>query len=329
MASGSGRINIPRGFKKLEEKRTYVFAYISVKQLRDPWNIFTKNLLRGITEAQGSNVEIDMLASRTYAKSLENTGWSGYESIGLQGSYLYPTVPESSYGKRIRLIEEGILAQNCVDVVYPSNKLDESGDALGIKRLYIGRIYDYDLPKDLVTLRIGDIFRSFKISKLDTVDEFSKKTKAEVRHLKVEFEPLSNGGALLVWNEILGETDEILAKPWEGIEEKRVNLKPLPKVRAIQSPRREKPKPSEKPKRSFNHLAAETKLESLYDEFVTVVERDASEEDVRTSLKMKGFQLYGGSPKAVILGEAGITLEVNLDATKIIRKKNSEQVSFA
>lgn len=329
MAAGSGRINIPRGFKKLEEKKTYVFAYISVKQLRDPWNIFTKNLLRGITEAQGSNVEIDMLVNRTYAKSLENTGWNGYSSIGLQGSYLYPTVPESSYGKKIKLIEEGILAQNCVDVVYSSNKLDESGDALKIKRLYIGRIYDYDLSKDIVTLKIGDTFRSFKISKLDTMDEFWKKTKVEVRHLKVEFEPLANGGALIIWNEILGETDELLAKPWEGTEEKRANVKPLPEVRAIQPPRREKPKPPEKPKRNFNHLAAETKLESLYNEFVTVVERDASAEDIRTSLKMKGFRLYGGSPKAMIMGEAGITVEVNLDATKIIRKKNSEQVSFS
>lgn len=329
MAAGSGRINIPRGFKKLEEKKTYVFAFISVKQLKDPWSAFTKNLLRGITEAQGSNVEIDMLVSRTYAKSLGNCGWNGYSSLGLQGSYLYPTLPENSYGEKLRLIEEGILAQNCVDMVYSSNKLDESGETRKIKRLYVGRVYDYDLSKDIVTLKIRDTFRSFKISKLDTVDEFSKKTKAEVRHLKVEFEPLSDGGATIIWNEILGETDDLLAKPWEGTEEKRTNLKPLPEVRAIQPPRREKPKPPEKPKRSFNHLAAETKLESLYNEFITVVERDSSAEDIRTSLKMKGFRLYGGSPKAVILGEAGISVEINLEATKIIRKKNSEQVSFS
>lgn len=321
MAAGSGRISLPRGFKKLQEKKTYVFAYISVKQLRDPWNVFTKNLLRGITEAQGSNVEIDMLVNRAYANSLEKSVWNYYESMGLQGSYLYPTVPGSSHDERIKIIEESIFAQNCVDIVYSSNKLDESGDALKIKRLYIGRIYDYDLSKDIVTLRIGETFRSFKISKLDTVDEFNKRTKAEVRHLKVEFEPLSNGGATIVWNEILGETDELIAKPWEGSSEDRGGDEP--KRTGVERPR------PEKAKLTFDYLAAEGKLEALYNEFITVVEGSSSAEVVRTSLKMKGFRVFGGSPKAVILGESGITLEVNLDATKIIRKKNSEQISFS
>lgn len=318
---------LPHGLKKLSEKKTFVVAYISVRQLNDPWKVFKKNFIRAISEAQGSNVDIDMLVSRSYAKSLETTSWSGYETLGLQSGYLYPTVPEVGFSRKIQIIEEGILAQNCVDVVYSSNKISKNGDAVKIKRLYVGKIYDYNRESNQITLKLDDTYRTFKIDKIATVDEFNVKTKAEVRHLKVELEPLTNGGTLVSWIEIIGENDEVIAKPWsESDEKKQEVLRPLPEERSVAAP---KPKLATRAKRSFNHLAAETKLEALYNEFITVVESDDSKEDVRTSMKLKGFRLYGGSPKAVILGEAGISLEVNLDSTKIIRKKNSETLSFS
>lgn len=317
---------LPHGLKKLSDKKTFVVAYISVRQLNDPWKVFKKNFIRAISEAQGSNVDIDMLVSRSYAKSLETTSWSGYETMGLQSGYLYPTVPETGFSRKLQIIEDGILAQNCVDVVYSSNKISENGDAVKIKRLYVGKIYDYNRDSNQLTLKIDDTYRTFKIDKIATVDEFSVKTKAEVRHLKVELEPLTNGGTLLSWTEILGENNEAIAKPWSELDEKKeAVLRPLPEKRSVEAP---KPKPKVAPKPRFNHLAAETKLESLYNEFITVVENNESPEDVRTSMKLKGFRLYGGSSKAVILGESGINLEVNLDSTKIIRKKNSETLSF-
>lgn len=318
---------LPHGFKKLSDKKTFVAAYISVRQLNDPWKTFKKNFIRAISEAQGSNVDIDMLVSRSYAKSLETTRWLDYKTLGLQSGYLYPTVSEVGFSTKIQIIEDGILDQNCVDVVYSSNKISKNGDAVKIKRLYVGKIYDYNRESNQLTLKIDDTYRTFKIDKIDTVDEFSVKTKAEVRHLKVELEPLTNGGTLLSWTEILGENNEAIAKPWSELDEKKeAVLRPLSEKRSVEAP---KPKPKVAPKPSFNHLAAEAKLDSLYNELITVVESDESKEAVRTSMKLKGFQLYSGSPKAVILGEDGINIEVNLNFTKIIRKKNSETLSFS
>jgi hypothetical protein len=323
---------LPHGLKKLSEKKTFVVAYISVRQLNDPWKGFKKSFIHSIAEAQGSNVEIDMLISRSYAKSLGTTGWAGYETLGLQSGYLYPTVPEVGVYRKIQLIEEGILAQNCVDVVYSSNKTSESGDSVKIKRLYVGKIYDYNRASNQITLRIDDTYRTFKIDEIATVDEFNVKTKAEVRHLKLDLEPLSNGSTKVTYTEIIGESDNLIAKPWDevpvtpkvlpAVTAPAITPKPLSKAQVIQAPR-DKPKP----KRQFNHLQAETKLEALYNEFITVVEH-VNDESVRTSLKLKGFRLYGGSDKALLHGEAGINLEVALANTEIIRKKNSESLQF-
>jgi hypothetical protein len=332
MAGRTHSVLLAHGLKRLDEKKTYVLGFISVKQLQDPWKAFTKNMIRNLSEAQGSNVEIDMLISRSYGKSIEKTNWSGYETLGLQGSYLYPTVPKTNYYRIIKMIEDGIIAQNCVDVVYSSNKTAEDGNSIKIKRLYVGRIYDYDSAKDLVTLKMEDTYRSFKISNIDTMDEFHKTTKAEVRHLKLDLEPLSNGSVKVSWTEILGESNELIAKPWDGsvvkpsvpaASPKPVEAK-LTAPKPTTTPTASKPRPKKRP---FNHLGAETKLESLYNEFVTVVET-SEDNDVRTSLKLKGFKLYGGSDKAVLLGEAGISVEVALTSTQIIRKKNSESMIF-
>lgn len=322
---------LPHGLKRLKGKKTYVLGYISVKQLSDPWKAFTKGMVHNLTKAQGSNIDIDMLVTRSFKESLEVTGYSGYETLGLQGSYLYPTVPLVTYGSISNMLETGIIEQNCLDVVYSSNKIAEDGNSIKIKRLYIGRVYDYSPGKDLMTLKMGDTYRTFNISKISTVDTFSKNRNASVKHLKLELEPLENGSTKLTLTDIVGEDNELIAKPWDDTEVKPSTYEQVPNPRhepliKLKDPEPSAPKQKLK-RRPFNHLGAETKLESLYNEFITVVET-VNQKDVRTSLKLKGFSVHEDSDAATLRGEAGITVEVALKATKIIQKKNSETFNF-
>ena len=81
MAGKTHSVLLAHGLKRLDEKKTYILGFISVKQLQDPWKAFTKNMIRNLSEAQGSNVEIDMLISRSYGKSIEKIGVTPDEKL--------------------------------------------------------------------------------------------------------------------------------------------------------------------------------------------------------------------------------------------------------
>jgi len=327
LSTKTGTLILKRGLKSVTKDETFVLAFITVNGISNPWSKFKSAFFNYVTEAQGSKVELNMLLTHSYANSLKKAWGGDYSSLGMQKGYLYPSVPAVAYYKMINLIEKSELDQRDLDLVYKSNRVGNGGKKVSIKRLYVGKVYEFDRDKELVTLKMRNEYRSFKLSRIETIDEFNRGTKAALNHLKITFSPMKSGGTRVAWEEIYSEDDPILAQPWDESEE----LAPLPVPAIVETPaleRVKKPTPKKKLAKAFDYLAAEDKLNEFYDEMITIVEKSNADGTSRTSMKLKGFRIDSNSTNAAIFGDGGITVHVDLRSISVSKKADSKVVKF-